>query len=606
MADGAPTPKTPRDAGGGPRTLRRMRDRGHVMRMSTMFGRTLREDPADAEVPSHRLLVRAGYVRRAAPGGYTLLPLGKLVVDRITDVIRAEMRGIGAQEVQFPTLLPRDPYDVTGRWVEYGNEIFRLRDRRGADHLLGPTHEEMFTLLVKDICASYRDFPVILYQVQTKFRDEARPRAGLLRCREFTMKDAYSFDLDDDGQRASYLAHRAAYQRIFDELGLRYTIVAAMAGAMGGSDSEEFLAEAEVGEDTYVACPACGYAANTEAVTTPVPPATDPTAHPAIEVLDTPDTPTIESLVAIVNAQRAGGRGDWRAADMLKNVVLTVTEPDGSSDVLVVGVPGDRDVDLKRLGAVLYPATVALFDDFESRPDLVRGYIGPQGTAKFRYLVDPRIATGTAWVTGANAVDRHAINVVAGRDFEPDGTVEAVEIRAGDACPTCGAQLAIRRGIEIGHIFALGRRYTNLFAVDALGPDGAPIRITMGSYGIGITRAMATIAEQHHDERGLVWPTTVAPADVHIVATGSDQTSTALRLGDEFAGRQLGAIVDDRVGVSAGVKFTDAELLGMPYIVVVGRRVADGYVELRDRRTGARQDVRLAEVAGHVAALISG
>jgi prolyl-tRNA synthetase len=391
------TPKTPRDAEGGPRTLPRMRDRGHVMRMSTMFGRTLREDPADAEVPSHRLLVRAGYVRRAAPGGYTLLPLGKLVVDRITDVIRAEMRGIGGQEVQFPTLLPRDPYDVTGRWVEYGNEIFRLRDRRGADHLLGPTHEEMFTLLVKDICASYRDYPVILYQVQTKFRDEARPRAGLLRCREFTMKDAYSFDLDDDGQRDSYLAHRAAYQRIFDRLGLRYTIVAAVAGAMGGSDSEEFLAEAEVGEDTYVACSACGYAANTEAVTTPAPAGTDPTAHPAIEVLDTPDTPTIESLVAIVNAQRAGGRDGWRAADMLKNVVLTVTEPDGSSDVLVVGVPGDRDVDLKRLGAVLYPATVALFDDFESRPDLVRGYIGPQGLSKFRYLVDPRIATGTAW-----------------------------------------------------------------------------------------------------------------------------------------------------------------------------------------------------------------
>ncbi len=530
--------------------------------MSSLFFRTLREDPSDAEVPSHRLLVRAGYIRRAASGGYTMLPLGKLVVDRVTAVVRGEMAAIGAQEVSFPALLPREPYEASGRWTEYGEEVFRLKDRRGADHLLGPTHEEMFATLVKDICGSYRDYPVTLFQVQSKFRDEKRPRAGLLRGREFLMKDSYSFDLDDAGQHASYVRHRDAYRRIFDALDLRYAIVSAVAGAMGGSASEEFLAEAEVGEDTYVGCPSCGYAANTEAVTTPAPPPTDPALQDALQVIDTPDTPTIDSLVTLANEIAAGGRTDWRAADTLKNIVLTLTHPGGEPELLVVGLPGDRDVDLKRLEANLYPAAVALFDDFAARPDLVRGYIGPQGPAKFRYLVDPRVASGTAWLTGANEAGKHAINVVAGRDFTPDGTIEAAEVRAGDTCPACGGELEIRRGIEIGHIFELGRRYTNIFEVDALGPDSRPIRVTMGSYGIGITRAVATIAEQHHDDRGLVWPAVVAPAHVHVVATGTDQIPAAVALAEQMFARGLRVLVDDRVGLSAGVKFTDAELLG--------------------------------------------
>jgi prolyl-tRNA synthetase len=564
--------------------------------MSSMFLRTLREDPAEAEVPSHKLLVRAGYIRRAASGGYTLLPLGKVVCDRITEIIRREMAAIGGQEVSFPMLLPRDAYEASGRWHEYGPDIFRLKDRRGADHLLGPTHEELFTLLVKDLYASYKDYPVILYQVMTKFRDEARPRAGLLRGREFLMKDAYSFDLDDAGQRASYQAHRDAYQRIFAALELRFTIVSAMAGAMGGSASEEFLAEAEVGEDTYVSCPSCGYAANVEAVTTPAGATHDPFAQPALEVLDTPNTPTIDTLVAVVNERGAGGRADWRADETLKNVVLVTTTPDGASDLLVIGLPGDREVDLKRVEAAVYPATVALFDDFANRPDLVRGYIGPQGTAKFHYLVDPRISAGTSWVTGANEAGKHAINVVCGRDFTPDGTIEAGDVRAGDACPTCGSPLEIRRGIEIGHIFALGKRFADVFGLDALGPDGSKIRITMGSYGIGVTRAIATIAEQHHDERGLMWPPSVAPADVHIVATGTDQVDAAVSLGGAMSAAGLRVIVDDRLGVSAGVKFADAELLGMPTTVVVGRRLADGFVEVRDRRSGTRSDVAVDEV----------
>ncbi len=566
-----------------------------MLRMSRLFVRTLREDPAEAEVTSHKRLVRAGYVRRAAPGGYTWLPLGKLVLDNVARVVREEMAAIGAQEVSFPALLPREPYERSGRWYEYGPDMFRLKDRRGADYLLGPTHEEMFTTLVKDVCTSYKDLPVTLYQVQSKFRDEARPRAGVLRGREFLMKDSYSFDLTDEGLADSYAAHRGAYQRIFDRLGISYTVVSAMAGAMGGSRSEEFLAEAPAGEDTYVACAACGYAANTEAVTTP--PAAPVTAdHPPIEVLDTPDTPTIESLVALVNARRAGGRSDWTAADTLKNVVLQVGD-----EILIIGVPGDRDVDLKRVEAALYPAPVAMFEDFAGHPELVKGYIGPQGGLKARYLVDPRVAPGSAWLTGANEPGRHAANVVSGRDFTPDGLIEAVVIRAGDPCPACGGELEIRRGIEVGHIFQLGRRYADAFSLDVLGPQGTPVRVTMGSYGIGISRVVATIAEQYADERGLVWPAAVAPAAVHVVAIGDP--TVALEHAVALEGEGVSVLVDDRAGVSAGVKFTDAELLGMPYTVVFGRRVAEGYVELKIRATGERQDVPLAELREKLASL---
>ncbi|PZG12359.1 proline--tRNA ligase [Micromonospora craterilacus] len=573
-----------------------------LLRMSTTLLRTLREDPADAEVPSHRLLLRAGYIRRAAPGGYTWLPLGRMVLDRVTEIVRAEMTAIGDQEVHFPALLPAEPYRTSGRWTEYGDDIFTLADRRGAEHLLAPTHEELAALLVKDLFSSYRDFPVTLFQVQTKFRDEARPRAGLLRGREFLMKDAYSFDLDEAGLRAAYDRHRDAYRRIFDRLGLDYTVVHAMSGAMGGSASEEFLAATPVGEDTYVGCTGCDYAANTEAVTTPAPPAGDPQAPPVAEVHDTPETPTIASLVALANERRLAGRDDWTAADTLKNVVLTVRRPGvEAAELLVVGVPGDREVDLKRLAAALAPATVDVFDAWDEHPELVRGYIGPQVFDKLavRYLVDPRIVPGTAWLTGANESGRHATNVVCGRDFTPDGTVEAAEVRPGDPCPACATgRLTMRRGIEIGHIFQLGRRYTDAFAVDVLGPQGKPVRPTMGCYGIGVSRAVAAIAEQHHDERGLVWPESVAPCDVHLVAAGKGpQLDAALDLGARLAAAGLRVLVDDRAGVSAGVKFTDAELIGIPRTVVVGRRLADGYVELRDRATGERSELLFETVA---------
>jgi prolyl-tRNA synthetase len=497
--------------------------------MSTLFLRTLRDDPADAEVASHRLLVRAGYIRRAAPGGFSWLPLGWLVYRNVERIVRQEMDAAGFQEVHFPALLPREPYEATGRWTEYGDNLFRLKDRKGADFLLAPTHEEMFTLLVKDICGSYRDLPLSIYQIQTKYRDEARPRAGLLRGREFVMKDSYSFDLDDAGLQASYDAHRAAYISLFDRLALPYVIVSAMSGAMGGSASEEFLAPMDVGEDTFVRCTSCDYAANVEAVVTPSPEPIAPDGLRPAVVHDTPDTPTIATLVDHVNGRtelRHPDR-DWTAADTLKNVVVKLRHPDGRTEPLAIGLPGDRDVDMKRLGAHVAPAEPEPFDegDFTEHPALVKGYIGPGvlGSANasgIRYLVDPRVVSGTAWITGADQPGRHVIDLVAGRDFTPDGIIEAADIRDGDVCPVCASPVELARGIEIGHIFQLGRKYAEALDLAVQDEHGTPVVPTMGSYGVGVTRCLAAIAEANHDALGLVWPREVAPADVHVVVAG--------------------------------------------------------------------------------------
>ena len=576
-----------------------------VTRMSHLFLRTLREDPADAEVPSHRLLLRAGYIRRAGPGIYTWLPLGKTILDNIAAVVREEMDHIGAQELLFPALVPREFYEASGRWTEYGDGVFRLHDRKDADYMLGPTHEELFTTLVKGEYSSYRDFPVTLYQIQTKYRDEARPRAGLLRCREFVMKDSYSFDLDDAGLQASYDAHRVAYQRIFERVGLDYRIAFAVSGAMGGSASEEFLAPAANGEDTFVQCTNCDYTANTEAVEIATPAKQDPSSHPEQQVLDTPNTPTIDTLVAMLNtmAELRDGLGrDFTGADTLKNVVLKTRRPgDDTWELLVVGVPGDREVDLKRIGGQLEPVEVAQADaeDLAKEPRLVRGYIGPQLLADIgvRYLVDPSVVPGSSWVTGANEVDRHAAFVVRGRDFEPAGEIGAVEIRDGDRCARCGSPLEIARGIEIGHIFQLGRKYADAFELDAQGPNGESIRITMGSYGVGVSRAVAAIAEQTLDDAGLCWPASVAPYDVHLVPVGKtdEQLRAAEGLAAELEQAGLRVLLDDR-NATAGEKFADADLLGMPTIVVVGKALADGEVEVKDRRSGERRKVALAAV----------
>ncbi|MDT8915404.1 proline--tRNA ligase [Amycolatopsis sp. PS_44_ISF1] len=579
-----------------------------ITRMSSLFLRTLREDPADAEVPSHRLLVRAGYVRRVAPGGYTWLPLGLRVLRRIENVVRAEMNRMGAQEIQFPALLPKEPYEATGRWTEYGDNLFRLKDRKGADYLLGPTHEELFALTVKGEYNSYKDYPVTLYQIQTKYRDEARPRAGILRGREFVMKDSYSFDLDDAGLERSYQAHRDTYTRLFDRLGLEYVIVAATSGAMGGSASEEFLAVAETGEDTYVRSTESGYAANVEAVLTPAPPAKPIEGLPEAQVHHTPNTPTIESLVAFFNA--AGLGREFTAADTLKNVMLKTRRPGAKEwELLGVGLPGDREVDMKRLEASLEPAEVELLEeaDFKKNPFLTKGYIGPKALKDngVRYLVDPRVVEGTAWLTGADQADHHVLDLVMGRDFTADGTIEAAEVREGDASPDGRGTLVAARGIEIGHIFQLGRKYTDTFAVDALGPDSKPIRITMGSYGLGVSRLVAVLAEQNFDQDGLVWPREVAPFDVHVVIAGKDETiaAGAEKLAAELDSAGIEVLLDDRKS-SPGVKFADAELVGVPTILVVGRGLANGVVEVKDRRTGEREEIAVDAVADHLVKLV--
>ncbi|HEY5852965.1 MAG TPA: proline--tRNA ligase [Aldersonia sp.] len=579
-----------------------------ITRMSHLFLRTLRDDPADAEVPSHRLLVRAGYVRRVAPGVYSWLPLGLRVFRQVERVVREEMDAIGAQEILLPALLPREPYETTNRWTEYGHGLFRLADRRGADMLLGPTHEELFALTVKAEYSSYKDLPVTLYQIQTKFRDEERPRAGILRGREFVMKDSYSFDLDEAGLKASYEVHREAYQRIFARLGVKYVIVAATSGAMGGSASEEFLADSEVGEDTYVRCLESGYAANVEAVVTPAPPALPIDGLPPAVVHDTPDTPTIATLVAWANS--ALDR-EVTPADTLKNIIGKLWHPDGTIELLAVGVPGDRDVDEKRLGASVEPAEFELLTeaDFAANPFLVKGYIGPKGLQEngVRYLVDPRVVTGTRWITGADAPGRHVVDLVAGRDFIPDGTIEAAEVRDGDASPDGRGPLVAARGIEIGHIFQLGYKYTDAFEVDVLGENGKPVRLIQGSYGVGVSRLVAVIAEQCHDDKGLRWPAEVAPFGVHIVIAnkddaareGAEELATAL----DIAGVEV--LLDDRKS-SPGVKFKDSELLGVPVVVVVGRGWANGVVEVRDRFTGASDEVPVAEAPHVVAARARG
>ena len=573
-----------------------------MLRMSTLFLRTLRDDPADAEVPSHRLLVRAGYIRRIAAGVYSWLPLGVITLRNIENIVRQEMDKAGFQEVHFPALLPKDAYEQTGRWNDYGPDLFRLQDRRGADYLLGPTHEEMFTLMVKGEYSSYKDLPLSLYQIQTKYRDEARPRSGIIRGREFVMKDSYSFDLTDEGLVDSYMRHRAAYISTFDRLRLNYNIVSAVSGAMGGSASEEFLAPCETGEDTYVLCEKCGYAANVEAVTTVVAP-TDASATPALEVFDSPNTPTIDTLVELLNAKFGGG---YDGAQTLKNVMLMADEK-----AISVLVPGDREVDLKRLQANLAGVNdLRVFEeaDFAKFPGLVKGYIGPQDAKKngITIYADPRIAPGTSWVTGANAKDKHARFVVNGRDFTVDHYAEAAQIRKGDACPKCSTPVVIDRAIEIGHIFQLGRKYAQALNLTVLDQNGKSQVVTMGSYGIGVSRAVAAIAEQSYDEIGLSWPVEVAPAKVHLVATGKEDNvfDTAEKIALDLEARGVSVMLDDRRGTSPGVKFKDAELIGIPVIVVVGKALENGNVEIRVRKSGEKSEIAVAGAVDAIAALL--
>ena len=593
-----------------------------MIRLSSSFVRTLREDPADAEVASHKLLVRAGYIRRSAAGVYTWLPLGLKVLRKVEQIVREEQDAIGGQEVLFSALQPREPYEATGRWEDYGPNLFRLQDRRQDDYLLAPTHEEMFTLTVKDLFSSYKDLPTMLYQIQSKYRDEARPRAGLLRTREFLMKDAYSFDVADEGLDASYEKQRGAYQRTFERLGLPTVICQADAGAMGGSRSEEFLHPTPVGEDTFVVSDG-GYAANVEAVTTLAPPALDEAAIaalPAMHIEDTPGASTIAKLAEFSNQAFPGKgpiaeSGEWTRYEMLKHLVYLLTHPDGTTEPLVIALPGDREVDAKRLEAAVAPAIATPFTDadFAQHPVLTKGYIGPEGLgleaeSGIRYLVDPRVVPGTSWVAGAGQKDKHVYDLVYGRDFTADGTIEAAEVRDGDPAPDGSGPLRLTRGMEMGHIFQLGRKYAEALDLKVLDENGKAVVVTMGSYGIGVTRAVAAVAELYHDEKGLAWPRQLAPADVHIMATGKGQEifEEAERIAAELEAHGLEVLLDDRPKVSPGVKFKDAELLGMPTAVVIGRGLATGVVELRDRASGEVREVSPQEVVDAVVAEVRG
>ena len=584
-------------------------------RLSKLFVRTLREDPADAEVASHKWLVRAGYIRRQAPGIFAWLPLGLRVRQNIEKIVHEEMQAAGAQQVHFPALLPKEPYEKTGRWDEYGDGIFRLKDRKEAEYLLAPTHEEVFTLTVKDLYSSYKDLPLMIYQIQDKYRDEARPRAGLLRGREFSMKDAYSFDYTDEGLETSYQAQRDAYERIFQRLGLDYVIVNADAGAMGGSRSEEFLHPTDIGEDTYVKT-AGGYAANVEAFVSTAPAALDiPAGEPV--VFDSPNTPTIDTLVALANDRHPKESGPWVAADTLKNVVLALVHPDDSRELVVVGVPGDRDVDMKRAEVAFAPAGVeqATDEDFAKNSGLVKGYIGPwsasgpwlgsEASTGLSFYVDPRVVPGTSWVTGANVHEQHVFDLVFGRDFHADGVVDIAAVVDGDEAPDGSGPIETARGMEIGHVFQLGRKYAEALGLKVLDENGSLVTVTMGSYGIGVTRLVAVIAEANNDDKGLIWPEAIAPYDVHVVAAGKDEVvfevAEQLCANLEASGREV--LFDDRPKLSPGVKFADAEILGVPHIVIVGRDAAAGQVEYWNRRTGERTSMPLDDV---LAALPSG
>jgi len=584
------------------------------IRLSQLFVRTLREDPSDADVQGHRLLLRAGYIRRAAPGIYTWLPLGLLVKAKIEKIVREEMANAGSQEVFFPALLPREPFETTGRWTEYGDNLFRLQDRKKADYLLAPTHEEVFTLLVKDMYSSYKDLPLSLYQIQNKYRDEARPRAGLLRGREFVMKDAYSFDINDEGLEASYQAQRAAYERIFTRLGVEYVIVKADAGAMGGSKSEEFLSPSPIGEDTFVRS-AGGYAANVEAVATVVPKEIAIGSQPAAVVHDSPNTPTIKTLVDLANDKVKKSDGtSWSAADALKNVVLALTSPEGKRSFVIVGIPGDREVDQKRAEAAFSPSEVsqATEEDFAKLPALVKGYIGPtkdgkqflglKAPAAIKYLLDPRVVSGTSWITGANVDQKHVFHLVAGRDFTSDGIADIAEVRAGDQAPDGSGELELARGIEIGHVFQLGRKYAEALDLKVLDENGKLVTVTMGSYGIGVTRLVAVLAEANNDDKGLIWPASVAPADVHVVAAGKDDSvfAAAEKLASEIEATGKTVLLDDRAKVSPGVKFSDAELLGIPKVLIVGKGLETGEVELWNRRSGERRSIKLESALSEI------
>jgi len=562
------------------------------MRMSSLFLRTLREDPADAEVGSHRLLVRAGYIRKISAGIYSWLPLGYRVLRKAEQIVREEMDAAGAQEVLLPIAQPLELWERSGRDKAYGPLMFKLVDRKETGYCLSPTAEEVVTSLVAQEYGSYRDLPLNLYQINWKYRDELRPRFGLLRGREFLMKDAYSFDLDLDGLRVSYQLMYDAYTRVFDRCGLTTRAVEAQSGEMGGSVSREFMAVAAVGEDDFVWCPSCDYAANVEAARrgaadAPTPEPGDP---PALEEIHTPGTPGITAVAALLQVE---------PGTLLKSIAFDV---DGKLGIALV--PGDREVNEYALAAAVKPKSMRLYgdEDFAAHPELPKGYIGAHYRGTSVVVADPSVRAGATWVTGANRSDHHARNAVLGRDFDVDIWADIVSVAPGDPCPRCGNPLAIDRGIEVGHVFQLGTKFSE--ALDARYTDekGEQHPMVMGSYGIGVSRVVAAVAEEYHDEHGLAWPAALAPYAVHLIAVpGRGDQATAViaeadRVYGELRAQGIDVLYDDR-DVSPGVKFADADLVGVPVQLVVGAKgVARGVVERKVRATGERDELPLTEL----------
>lgn len=556
------------------------------MRVSKLFMATQREIPSDAEIPSHQLMLRAGLMRKVASGIYSFMPMGYKAFRNVEKVIREEMDKAGAQELIMPAVLPAEVYQASGRWDKFGPEMFRLLDRGGRQFCLGPTHEEPFTEAVRDTIRSYKQLPVTLYQIQHKYRDEKRPRFGVMRSREFVMKDAYSFDADEAGLDASYDAMYKAYCNTFDRLGLDYIIVDADSGAMGGSGSQEFMVKSIVGEDAICYCSSCNYAANEEKAYTNAPaPAKDYEMLP-VEKIHTPDVKTIEELMAYMNTE---------PTSFAKTILYNI---DGK--IVACMVRGDREINETKLGNI-YDATemtLAAFDDVERITGAKVGFAGPVDLKeKIDVVVDPEVLAMTNFVVGANESDYHFKNINVGRDFEPTMVKDVKNVVEGDACPKCGQPLSMCRGVEVGHIFKLGTKYSKALNCVFLDKDGKENPMIMGCYGIGVGRTLAAVIEQYNDEDGIKWPVSVAPYKAIVIPTKvNDEENMALaeEIYSKLQEAGIEVLIDDR-NERPGVKFKDSDLIGIPVRITVGRRASERVVEVKMRATGEVSEIPAEE-----------
>ncbi|HEY3834560.1 MAG TPA: proline--tRNA ligase [Acidimicrobiia bacterium] len=576
------------------------------MRMSELFLRTLRDDPADADVDSHRLLVRAGYIRKVAAGIYSWLPLGRRVLRKVEQIVREEMDAAGSQEVLLPIPQPLELWQRSGRDKAYGPMMFRLVDRKDTGFALAPTAEEVITTTVAAEYSSYRDLPLNVYQINWKYRDEVRPRFGLLRGREFLMKDAYSFHTDEASLLVTYRRMYDAYSRVFERCALVFRPVEGEAGEIGGDVNHEFMAMADVGEDDFVWCPSCDYAANVEVAKRQLAPGVVErriaTLHdaPGIEKVHTPGMPGITAVASHLEVEES------------RTLKCIAFDTDGELGLALV--PGDREVNEYALARAVAPRTVRLYteDDFAAHPDLPKGYIGPNHPSVRVVVADPAIGADHGWVTGANEVDHHVRNAWLGRDFDVTEWADLVVIRSGDACVNCGAELSVDRGIEVGQVFQIGTKYSKVLGANYTDEHGESHPMVMGTYGIGVSRVVAAVVEQHHDDLGIAWPMALAPYHVHVVAlfgkgaAAEEVRAAADKLYAELSDAGVEVLYDDR-DASPGVKFADADLVGVPVQLTVGAKgLGRGVVERKDRATGTRDELPIDDVVAGCLALTSG